>query len=305
MAKLTKKQYATEILKVPEAEVEGFLKQYGDNLDEAVNGYLRQADYDRSQNEAKAKLAEQQQKLAAAEERLALEMAEWGRVEAGSRSEREAQQARAEKAEQDVLRLRQQVTRIATNAGIDPAKALEGFEEQPVTQPKKDEPPAIDARYVPREQFGVFANAALDVPATLHMLAEEHRELFGKPLDSMAVVAELKKRANTPRNDKSLDLRTIWEEMNGVPAKREENRVAKYNADIQAAEARGAERARTEMSLPGQPPPGRGASPVLRTPEGQARTSVLQRPQPGQTVNRAVSALRSRKYAADGAAKSG
>lgn len=257
-------------------------------------GYLRQSDFSR-QSDA---LKKEREKLAAAEERMALEIAEWGRVEAGSRSEREAVQARADKAEQDVLRLRQSVQRLATQAGVDPAKALEGLEGEPPVK-KTEEPPAIDARYVPREQFGAFANAALDVPAELQMLGEEHRELFGKPLDTRQLVAELKTRANTRGNTKSLDLRTIWEEQHGVPAKREELSKAKYDADIKAAEARGREAALTEASLPGQPPPGRSASPVLRTPDGQARTSVLQRPQPNQTVNRAVSALRSRKYAVD------
>ena len=289
------KKWLVEELGFTEAEAAELEPKFsGERAKKLEGGVLRQADYSRQMNSLKAEVKKQQDELAAANERLNAEMADWAQVAASGRTQTAQQRADLEKAQQDVLRLTQVVTRVATEAGLDPAKVLG---DAAVTPPeKKTEPQAPDLTgYVKSEQLAGVLGSMLDLPAELDAIREEHRELFGKSFDTREVMREVKARLSTKGNTKPTDPRQVWEEMHGIPAKREEVARAKYDAEIRAAEERGAERVRTEASIPGQAPPGKHA-PIFRSPSGEQRQSVLQRPQPGQTVQNAVTALRSGKY---------
>ena len=95
---------------------------------------LRQSDYSKHQNALK----KSQDDLQAAQQRLDAEVVAWAEMRAKGETESAAQQEAREKAEQKVLVLTQRVQRIATDAGLDPAKALEGIEQAPPA--KKEEP---------------------------------------------------------------------------------------------------------------------------------------------------------------------
>src|SRR5215510_11791765 len=89
-------------------QLTGLLKP---QLEALANGYMRQSDYDRAMNEGKAELAKSQADLAAANERLNTEIAEWGRVQREGGEATAAMRKDLEKAQQDVLRYQQLVTR--------------------------------------------------------------------------------------------------------------------------------------------------------------------------------------------------
>jgi len=288
-------------------DVRALLKQSNQFTDEQISaysagqlhaigeGYMRQSDYDAAMNTGKAELAKAQTDLETANQRVLAEMAEWaeikrkdGVVTQKMRDDLDAAQAR-------VLALQQRVTRIATDAGLDPAKALEGIDQTPPPPPK---PAAPDLTGVVKteefnQQFGTLANMALTLPAELDALRDEHQELFGKRLDTRTVIKELQTRANTRGNQKTLDPRAIWEELNGVAARREavtaENQAKR---DAQMREE-GRVAALSEATVPGSvTSPGRH-SVVFGE---KARESALKRPQPGQTTNAAAAAFRTGKY---------
>lgn len=290
------KKWLVEDLGFSEAEAAELVPRFdGERAKKLEGGFLRQADYSREMNKLKAEVNKQQAELQAANERLNAELADWAAVQAGRQQEVAGQREALHQAQQEQLRLTQLVTTVAEQAGLDPQKVLQGAK---VTPPKEEpKTPPIDLNgYVKQDQLAPVIGSLITLPAELQAIADEHFELYGKRLDTRELVKELTTRAGTKGNTKSLDVRTIWEETHGVPQKREEVSKARYDEALKAAEARGYERARTEEALPGQPPPGRSASPVLRGAEGKARESVLQRPQPGTTVRNAVAALRSGKY---------
>ncbi len=287
MAKMTGKE-ALLAAGFSEEEAVEAIGKYGSKVDKVAEGFMRQSDYDRSQNEAKAALKKEQ------DERLNVEIADWATQAATGQAHTAKQRADLEKAQQAQLRLTQIVTRMATEAGMDPTRLLEEAAVTPVKEEPKPQGPDLSG-YVKSEQLAGVLGSMLDLPAELDAIREEHRELYGKSLDTRDVMREVKARLSTKGNQKVTDPRAVWEEMHSIPAKREEVSKAKYDAEIRAAEERGAERVRTEASIPGQAPPGRSA-PIFRSPSGEQRQSVLQRPQPGQTVQNAVTALRSGKY---------
>lgn len=289
------KKWLVEELGFTEAEAAELEPKFsGERAKKVEGGYLRQSDYSRQMNSLKAEVKKQQDELTSANERLNAEMADWAQVAASGRQQTAQQREALEKAQQDVLRLTQVVTRVATEAGLDPAKVLEVAAVTPPKEEPKPQSPDLTG-FVRTDQLAGVLGSMLDLPAELDAIREEHRELYGKSLDTRDVMREVKARLSTKGNTKATDPRQVWEELHNIPTKREEVRQAKYDADIRAAEERGAERVRTEASIPGSAPPGVRA-PIFRTPTGEGRVSVLQRPQPGQTVQNAVTALRSGKY---------
>ena len=290
--------------KMTTAEAKAFLKSdvgltddqlvgYTDaHLKKVAEGLMRQSDYDSSMNAGKAELAASQQQLQEASDRLTAEMAEWGRVQAEDGKITAKMRGDLEKAQSDVLRLTQTVNRVATEHGLDPDKLLGG-----VVPPKVETPPAVDlSGYVKADQFAQqidsLANLAVTLPAELHALSVEHQTLFGKPLDAQAIVKELKARAATRGNQKSLDVRQIWEDQHKVPDARAAADKKRFDDAIADAEKRGREAAYSESAIPGSMnAPGKHA-PVFH----QDRKSAVNRPQPGGTINAAVAAFRSGKY---------
>lgn len=250
---------------------------------------LRQQDYS-------AKMADVQRlqgEIRAKDDRLTAEATEWASLTAAEKATNEPLRRSIEALEVQKLQLTQRLTSVATQAGIDPKTALEGLETEPVTKPAPAPAPAVDtSKFVDREAFNGIAAMALELPALLSEIADEHRELVGARLDQRAIVREIQSRAATRGNVKSLDPRQVWEEMHEIPAKRAARETERYNAAISAAKEEGRMAALTEASIPGATPVGRH-SPVLVRP---GHESVLKRPQPGVGLQGAVSAFTSGKY---------
>jgi hypothetical protein len=270
-------------------DLDGFLKELGATGDEETTlrtalgkperltllekNQLRQGDYSKNMNA----LGKSQTDLQAAQQRLDAELAEWATLTASEKESAVKLRSDLEAAQQKVLTLTQRVQRVATDAGLDPVKALEGIDQTP---PKKPEPtvPAFDeSKFVDRATFGQLNDYMFGLVTELPMLAQEHFEATGERLDTRALHAEIMARAKVKGAD--LNPRTIWEEKYQIKTKLAEKDKAARAAELQQAEQRGFERARTEAALP--IPPSVGVhSPVLKTLDGKPRESVLKRPQP-------------------------
>lgn len=254
-------------------------------------GYLRQSDYSKNMDGLK----KAQTDLGAASERLTAEMAEWATVQAANEPITKKMRDDLDAAQLKVTQLTSRVTRIATDAGLDPAKALEGIDQ--VIPPKPTDAPAPPdlSGYVKREELSGLASMSLNLPAELQSIADEHFELTGKRLDTRTIIREIQTRAGTRGNQKTLDPREIWEDQHKISELRADRDKKAHDAEITAAENRGREAAMSEIAVPGSTPAGRHA-PVFQTADHKPRESVLKRQQPGTTVNAAVGALRSGKY---------
>jgi hypothetical protein len=261
--------------------------------DALEKGFARQADYSRAMD----KLKTEQEKLGEANERLTAEMAEWAATQARGETLTKKQKESLDAAEASVLKLTQTVRSLATAAGQDPEEILKGAAV--VVPPKKDDdPPAPDmSGYLTREHGAQLAQLSLTIPAEIAALAHEHLTLTGEHLDARALAREVLSRLNTKGNQKSTDVRVVWEEMYDVPSKRTAADKKKFDDAIAAAEKRGREAALSEAPLPGQPTAPGAKAPVFQHLGGPERTSKLERPQPGQGISTAAAALRSHKYA--------
>ncbi len=264
-----------------------------------AEGYMRQDEFDRTMDEGNAALTTAQTDLATANTRLNTEMAEWATVQRNGKEASAKLQTDFEAAQTLVAQLRARVTRLATEAGVDPKTILEGLEGDVTPKPKDTQPDlsgyvkADDLDAAISKRLGPLASGILDVPAELYQLGQEHQTLFGEALDTRPLIAEIKTRAGTQGNQKSLDPRVVWEELHGVEDKREEVATAAHDAEITAAVERGRQEARSEQAIPGSTTvPGRHAAIFGDT----GRKSALERPQPMTTINAAVSALESGKY---------
>ena len=249
---------------------------------------LRQSDYSRE----KDKLAKAQTELEAAKQRLDAEALEWAGLSAKDKTAATELRDSLEKAQAKVLTLTQRVERIATDAGLDPAKALEGIDQPP---PKKEpETPAVDtSKFVGVDQFQSMSEYLFHLGLEIPAIAAEHQELSGERLDTRAFREEVQKRAKT--KGANLDPRAIWEDMHQIQAKRDAKAKASREEEIKQAETRGFERAKSEAALP--VPPSQGFhSPVLRTTDGAPRESILKRPAPESSVRAAAAALATGKY---------
>lgn len=249
---------------------------------------LRQSDYSKQMNGLKA----EQDKLVAAQARVDAEAAEWASLSASEKEQNTKLRADLEAHQNKVLALTQRVTRLATEAGLDPQKALEGIEQAP---PKKEEPvvPPIDpSKFVPAEAFHQYGKYMFDVAMAIPDILHEHFELTGERLSASALKAEIEARAG--QKGANMDPRAIWEEKYGIPAKREAKAKEADERRIKEAEERGFARARSEAALPIPPSNGRN-SPMLRV-NGDAASKV-QRPAPETGVRSAAAALASHKYA--------
>jgi hypothetical protein len=269
-----------------------------DQLKKIADGYMRQSDYDRSLAESQTTLQAQQAELTAANDRLNNEIAAWAETQAEGGKITQKMRADMERAEADALKLRHVVTRLATEAGKDPAAILAeaGSVVVPPTQPTTGNPPDLSG-YVKSDDLsahlGSLARAALHVPATYAYIAREHKKLTGEDIDERGLANEIEKRANTRGNQKSLDPVAVWEELHGIPEKRTAAEAKRVQDLVDAARAEGRQAGLSEISVPGAHTPTGRHAPIFAK---DAPASKLQRPQPGQTVGAAASALRSGKY---------
>lgn len=252
---------------------------------------LRQADYSRAQDKAKADLAKAEGDLKAKIARVDAEAAEWATLSASEKDASLKLRSELEGAQARVLKLTQRVERIASDAGLDPAKALEGIDQVvPPKEPKVD--PIDTSRLVGVDQFNSMSEYLFNLSVELPAIAQEHFDLTGERLNTRELRAEIASRAK--EKNANLDPRAIWEEKYQIGAKRETKTNESRAAEIKQAEQRGFERARTEAALP--IPPSRGVhSPLLRV-NGEKHESVMKRPAPETAVRGAAAALATGKY---------
>lgn len=254
-----------------------------ERLSQLEKNQLRLSDYSRNQDD----LRKTQDALAKQKDRLDAEAVEWGRLTAAEQERATTLRDSLEKTEAKVLSLTQRVTRIATDAGLDPAKALEGIEQAP---PKKETvvPPVDTSRFVDQDRLAQLGNFMFNLAMDLPAIIQEHFELTGERLDPRAIRTEIEARAS--QKGANLDARTIWEEKFKIGEKRSEKATAQRAAEIKEAEDRGFTRARTEAALP--VPPSHGLhSAVLRTVGDKGHESVLKRPMPESGVRAAAQKL--------------
>lgn len=254
----------------------------------------RQSEFSRGMDELRVK----QQELDAANTQLQEEMVAWGAMTAEQKAANTKLQGDLLASQQEAQRLALQVTQLAEKAGVDP-KTL--TQQPPVHTPAGDSklPDNVlttDHLTALNNQLNGVANMALTLPATLAMIAAEHQQLTGKTLDQRAIIAEIQKRAGTKGNTKPLDPEAIWIELHGIEGLRTEAATKAHDAEIAAAEERGRQAARTEALVPGSHSPNSTHARIFNKPDGTARTSVLNRPAPGQTANAAATAFATGRY---------
>jgi septal ring factor EnvC (AmiA/AmiB activator) len=128
MADFDIKKYLIEEMGFPEAEATTMAGNF-----KPENVAKVQAS--RSTMEAeRAKVTKAQTDLEAANERLNAEMAEWAQLTSAEKASATAQAEKIEKLEAQAFQLQQKLTRVATDAGIDPKTVLP---TEPVAEPKK------------------------------------------------------------------------------------------------------------------------------------------------------------------------
>ncbi len=256
-----------------------------------------------TQATAKAKFDTDQEALTTAQaalktsnDRLNADMAEWATLTNAEKAADTGRREALEKSQADTLRLTQTVERIATDHGLDVKKLLEDV-TPPVEKPKPTTTEIDTSKFVGTEQLGQIARFLIDLPADLAYIAQAHKDLTGETLDTRTIVAEVKKRS--AQKDADVSPVAIWEELHGIPDKREAKQKTDMDTALAAAEERGAERVRSEAALPPTSSPGRHA-PIfgVKGPDGvvATRTSALQRPQPEVGVRSAAAAFATGKY---------
>ncbi len=247
---------------------------------------------------ARTEIETQKAALKTANDKLNAELAEWASMTAAEKAEAGALRADLHASQQRVLALEQSVSTIAAQAGIDPKTVLP--EPAKVEKVMEKQPAGVDpSKFVSADQFAQIMQFQVNLPAALQYIADSHRELTGKTLDTRTIVAEIQKRAG--QKDAIVDPVKIWEELHNIPTLRATKDSEARAAEIAAAEARGEERARSSMAIPGASTTRSSRpSPVLgmRDASGHMgqRTSVLKRPQPETGVMAAAAAFRSGKY---------
>lgn len=285
------KALLTQEGKLTPEQADAFVQQYGSNLGPVFEATHAQRE---TLAQQQARLASEQAALQQANESLNREMAEWATLSTKEKEAALQQQAALEAARVRNAQIETRLAAAATQYGFDANAILEGT--TPIPEKKEPVVPPFDtSKFVARDQVAPVFDYQLELMGQLPHLVAEHQRLFGEPLDTRAIVKEIKARA--AKNDPNIDPTGIWEEKFGVPAKRAEVQKQQYDAAIAAAEARGREAAMTERAMPGPANPGKH-SPVFRNADGQfaPRTSRLQRPMPESTLRNAVSAFTTGKY---------
>ncbi len=286
------KKFLAEDLKLNEAELAAVLPTMTADRVAAIEANIGlRADLSAGNDSIKKVQGE----LATANERLNNEMAEWASLSAKEKTEATELRTSLEAARVRATQLETRLTTLAQQHGVDPKPLLDGAVVVP--EPKKhvaqDDP---DPRYISTTAYAQGLSYAIDLPAALIDIQDQHRELTGERLDTRALTAEIKERA---KKGGEVDPFKVWEEKYGIAEKRTVKAKADYDRDMAAAEARGEERVRTQQALPTASTPGRHAPAFGRRDDKgaiQPRTSALNRPAPMSTAMNAAAALASGKY---------
>lgn len=280
-------KWLTDDLGFTAAEAAELSAKFAPRADKIREGYLRQADYSRNVAEVR-KLQEQ---FTAKDNQLNAEMAEWAKMQGQDDQAAATLRTELERTRVEKFQIEERLRTLATEHGVDPETVLpKGATVDPNAKPIVPPAPFDDSKYVNREQFGAVTDYLLTVPAELAAIAQEHFALTGEHLDTRPLITELKARV---AKKQPADLRTIWEDKNGIGEKRTTKAKEAHDKEIADAEARGREAARSESQLPNQHPTGHQA-PIFTSLHGESKVA---RPQPGVNTRNFADSLRSRKYA--------
>lgn len=222
---------------------------------------LRQSDYDRKMNKLKE---EHEQRLAeiaekeAAVDRFAAQNGQWYSENSGklTKAERDLQTLREKEAA-----LTEKMRGLATRYGV-PEDELNL--PTPTTPAAATAAPAFDtSKFVSRDEALKEMAAMPLVTAELQELAEDHRDLFGKPLRGTKELVQKAIKANK-------SIRQVWEEENKVADRRRANEEAAINKRIEDAVRERETKIRSELHLP-EPRPHEQHSPIVdRFAKGRA-----------------------------------
>ncbi len=262
----------------------GVLKPRADKIEK---GYLRQSDYSRQMDEVKTL----RQQIDDNSEKLNSDLAEFATLTASEQGEATKLRERIEAAETKAFQLTQKITRYAETNGLDVKEVLGDVE--PV---KKVEPVAFDDKTLRndvRNQIGGVASYLLDLNASIDDIAEEHQRLTGERFNRREFIAGIKADIAAGKTE-NIDPVKRWEAAHGIPQKRTEAATKQRETEIAAAKEEGRMAGLSERALPGEGRPGEHA-PVFK---GMGE-SKLQRPQPGNRLASAVSALATGRYRTD------
>ena len=245
---------------------------------------LRQSDYDRKMNKLKEeheqRLAEIAEKEAAAD-RFATQNGEWY-----------AQNNSAFiKAQKDIATLREKeaalterMRGLATRYGV-PEEELNIPAPVAPAVPDAAAPAFDTSKFVSRDEAMKEMAAMPLVTAELQELAEDHRDLFGKPLRGAKDLVQKAIKANK-------SIRQVWEEENKVADRRKANEEAAINKRIEDAVRERETKIRSEVNLPA-PRPTEQRSPVV---DHFAKGRVAEAKDSGRGLRAALAAYNEGKY---------
>jgi uncharacterized protein YoxC len=239
-----------------------------------------------------------QEDLDAKNEKLTADIAEWAEMSSAEKAANGDLREKIEAAQTKVYDLTQKVTRLATDAGIDPKTILgDGTVDPPV---KKQDPPAAFDPTPLQAQIGGIAEYMITLAGELPAIAEEHLRLTGERLDTRAFTNQIKADIATGKfKPGDLDPVTRWEKQFDIPAKRTAAAEKAVDDRIKAARAEERSAVLSEQALPGGGNRPGHTAPVFKT-TSVGTGSKLQRPQPGARLAGAVSALATGKYRTGG-----
>lgn len=264
------------------SNVLGVLKPHAAKLESSV---ARQSDYSRKMDD----LRKAQTDLAAQNETLNKEMADWAELTAAEKSRAGDMRTQIEASQREAFELGQTVKRLAEAAGLDPATVMK---REPV-DPKK--PVEVQAPYddaALRNQVAGVTSFLMDLNSELPALQDEYFELTGKKFPTKEFVSGIKADIASQKKGVVIDPVQRFEALYDIPALR----IARQEKNIEDRIKKGRDEERalvmTEQALPGGHSRPAQHSPVLM----QRGTSKLQRPQPGDRTTNAVAALASGKY---------
>jgi len=133
---------------------------------------------------------------------------------------------------------------LAQSYGIDEAELKAMAAAPPPASSTTSVPdPTRQSAFVPREAFVEFAQTQPLIAAEIADITAEHHELFGKALKGTRQLTEKAIREGRT-------LREVWEEANGVPARRQEIETQTREAEIQRRVQEEVTKFRTANSIP-------------------------------------------------------
>ncbi len=140
---------------------------------------------------------------------------------------------RAEKLAGERAILEARLRSVATQNGIDADELLKDLSSTPAPEPKKVTPPDFDPSALSRS-VNVMGLTAFENAALMEDLADEHQQLFGKPMSRVELIAALKDEAKRTQNP-NLGLRDVFNKKFNVEGRREEIRESDVQKRIQTA----------------------------------------------------------------------